>query len=94
FGYRMSEVKKLYLSGYTLVTAFGAIFCIPVAKFIADKIYPNIISNTACGVNISFPVYVYPCIFAGVMAVYFIVIKFLVSRLKKVSPVEVLKNRE
>ncbi|MDE5936210.1 MAG: ABC transporter permease, partial [Ruminococcus sp.] len=94
FGYRINEAKKLYLNGYMFVTAFGAVVCIPLAKFIADKIYPNIISNTACGVNISFPVYVYPCIFAGVMAVYFIVITFLVSRLKKISPVEVLKNRE
>lgn len=94
FGYRMNEVKKLYLNGYMFIVAFGAVICIPLAKFIADKIYPNIISNTACGVNISFPVYVYPCIFAGVMTVYFIVTAFLVSRLKKVSPVEVLKNRE
>lgn len=94
FGYRMNEVKKLYLNGYMFIVALGAVICIPLAKFIADKIYPNIISNTACGVNISFPIYVYPCIFAGVMTVYFIVTAFLVSRLKKVSPVEVLKNRE
>ena len=94
FGYRTNEVKKLYLSGYMFIIAFGAVICIPMAKLIADKIYPNIISNTACGVNISFPAYVYPCIFFGVMVIYFIVITFLVGRLKKVSPAEILKNRE
>ena len=94
FGYRMNEVRKLYINGYMFVVAIGALICIPLTKCIADKIYPNIISNTACGVNIRFPLYVYPLIFVGVMVIYFIIITLLVNRLKKISPTEVLKNRE
>lgn len=94
FGYRINEIRKLYINGYTFVVAIGALMCIPLTKLIADIIYPNIISNTACGVNIVFPIYVYPLIFVGIMLIYFIIITLLVNRLKKVSPTEVLKNRE
>ncbi|MBQ9981834.1 MAG: ABC transporter permease [Oscillospiraceae bacterium] len=94
FGYRMKEVRRLYISGYMFVVSIGSIVCIPLTKFVADKIYPNIISNTACGVNIAFPIYVYPFIWGGVMLIYFITITLLMNELKKVSPTEVLKNRE
>lgn len=94
FGYRIKEVKKLYLNAYTLVIAICVNICIPLTKIIADIIYPNIISNTACGVNIAFPIYVYPCLFVGVMLIYFIVVTLLLNKLKVISPMEILKNRE
>lgn len=94
FGYRINEIKKLYINGYLFVVAVGAMICIPFTKYIANIIYPNIISNTACGVNIQFPFYLYPMIFVGIMAMYFIIMTLLVNKLKKISPTEVLKNRE
>ncbi len=94
FGFRTGEVKKLYLNGNTLIVAIGAVIGIPLAKLIMDKMYPSFIANVSCGMNLTFPWYYYALIFAGIMAVYFVVNSMLVFKLKKISPVEVLKNRE
>ncbi|MGN0657675.1 MAG: FtsX-like permease family protein, partial [Ruminiclostridium sp.] len=94
FGYRTGEVRKLYLNGNTIVVAIGAIIAIPAAKLCMDAIYPYAISNIACGMNIAFPWYYYVFIFAGIMLIYFAVNALLTAKLKKISPAEVLKNRE
>ena len=59
-----------------------------------DAIYPWAIANTACGMNMRFEWYTYLLIFAGVMFVYFIVNALLVRKINKITPAEVLKNRE
>ncbi len=94
FGFRTGEAKKLYLNGNTLIVAIGAVVGIPLAKLIMDKMYPSFIANVSCGMNLTFPWYYYALIFAGIMAVYFVVNSMLVFKLKKISPAEVLKNRE
>lgn len=94
FGYRTNEVRKLYLNGNTAVVAVGALIAIPVSKLFMDAIYPYMISNVACGMNLAFPWYYYPLIFAGIMLIYFAVNAILTAKLKKISPAEVLKNRE
>lgn len=94
FGYRTNEVRKLYLNGNTAVVAVGALIAIPVSKLFMDAIYPYMISNVACGMNLSFPWYYYLLIFAGIMLIYFAVNALLTAKLKKISPAEVLKNRE
>ncbi|MDE7278361.1 MAG: ABC transporter permease [Oscillospiraceae bacterium] len=94
FGFRTNEIRRLYLNGNTAVVAIGAIICIPLAKLIMDKLYPNFIANVACGMNITFPWYLYAGLFCAVMAVYFIVNAVLVNKLKNISPAEALKNRE
>lgn len=40
FGYRMSEIKKLYLNGNFIMIAIGAIVCIPLSKIVMDAMYP------------------------------------------------------
>ena len=94
FGYRTGEVRKLYLNGNTIVVAVGALIAIPASKLFMDAIYPYCISNIACGMNIAFPWYYYALIFAGIMLIYFAVNALLTAKLKKISPAEVLKNRE
>lgn len=94
FGYRTNEVRKLYLNGNTAVVAVGALIAIPVSKLFMDAIYPYMISNVACGMNLAFPWYYYLLIFAGIMLIYFAVNALLTAKLKRISPAEVLKNRE
>ena len=94
FGFRTSEIRRLYLNGNTAVVAVGAAVSIPLAKFIMDELYPGFIANVACGMDIAFPWYLYAGIFCAVMAVYFGVNAVLVNKLKKISPAEALKNRE
>lgn len=94
FGYRMKEIKKLYLSGNFFIVAVGAAICIPLAKRAMDAMYPVMIANTACGMNLAFPWQLYVGIYAAILLVYFVINCFLTVRLRHVLPAEVLKNRE
>ena len=94
FGFRTGEIRKLYLNGNTYIIAIGAAICIPLSKLCSDAMYPFLISNTACGMNLHFTWYMYLGLFAAVMALYFIINTLLVRKLKKMTPAEVLKNRE
>lgn len=94
FGYRTNEVRKLYLNGNTAVVAVGALIAIPVSKLFMDTIYPYMISNIACGMNLHFEWYMYSMIYVGIMLIYFAVNGMLTAELKKITPAEVLKNRE
>ncbi|MGN0633366.1 MAG: FtsX-like permease family protein [Oscillospiraceae bacterium] len=94
FGYRTNEVRKLYLSGNTAVVAVGALIAIPCAKLFMDAIYPYMISNVACGMNLHFEWYMYAGIYVGIMLIYFAVNAMLTAKLKKITPAQVLKNRE
>lgn len=94
FGFRTGEIKKLYLNGNTWIVAAGAVIGIPLAKVIMNALYPWLVANVACGMNLRFPWYLYVGIFAGVMVVYFIINALLVRKLARITPAEVLKNRE
>lgn len=94
FGYKTKEIRKLYLNGNALTITFGAIISIPLAKMIIDSIYPYFIAQNACGLNLHFPWYLYAMIFVAVMLFYFVVSSLLVRKIKKITPAEVLKNRE
>ena len=94
FGFRTKEIRKLYLNGNALMVAIGAAIAIPLSKLIMDAIYPSFIAQNACGLNLHFPWYMYAMIFAGIMIFYFVVSAILVRKIKKITPAEVLKNRE
>ncbi len=68
FGFRTGEIKKIYLNGNTWIVAVGAVIGIPFAKIIMDALYPWMIANTAVGMNLKFPWYLYALIFVGVMS--------------------------
>lgn len=93
-GFSEKEVKKLYLDGNRIVVAIGAVIAIPVAKFIMDSIFPMFIANVCCPMHIEFPWYYYLVIFAGIMICYSLISLLITAKLKKVTPAEVLKNRE
>lgn len=94
FGYRTNEVRRLYLNGNTAIAAIGALIAIPVSKLAMDGIYPYAISNIACGMNLEFPWYVYAAVYIAIMLIYFAVNGLLTAKLKRITPAEVLKNRE
>ena len=87
-------MRKLYLNGNTAVVAAGSLIAIPVSKLFMDTIYPYMISNIACGMNLNFEWYMYAAIYIGIMLIYFAVNGLLTAKLKKITPAEVLKNRE
>jgi putative ABC transport system permease protein len=94
FGYRTAEIRKLYLNGNFYIVSIGALICIPFSKMLMDSMYPYLVSNVACGINLTFSWQLYIGIFGGILLLYFIINHLLVSRLKNIVPAEILKNRE
>ena len=95
FGYRNKEVKKMYLDGNFYIITIGALISIPLTKWIMDVAYePAFVPNIACGIDKSFPFWMYLAIFAGILILYFIINQLLIRRIRKMVPAEVLKNRE
>ena len=94
FGFRMKEIRQLYLQGNFYVISIGAIINIIIAKWFADAIYPVFIANTAMGMDLSFSWQLYLAIYLGMLLIYRVVELLLVKKLKHIMPAEVLKNRE
>ena len=94
FGYRKKEIGKLYLNGNLFVVALSAALGIPLSKAVMDRLYPYLVSNIACGLNLTFSWQMYTGIFAGILALYFVINRLLMFRVSKILPAEVLKNRE
>ena len=94
FGYRPKEIRALYLNGNLLIVAVGALLAVPLAKAVMDAIYPSFICNVACSMKLAFPWYLYAIIFAAVILVYFIINRLLIGKINRISPAEILKNRE
>ncbi len=94
FGYRPKEIRALYLNGNLLIVAVGALLAVPLAKTVMDAIYPSFICNVACSMKLAFPWYLYAIIFTAVILVYFIINRLLIGKINRISPAEILKNRE
>ena len=94
FGYRPKEIRQLYLNGNLAVIAIGGIVTIPIAKFLMDRLYPSFIPNVACTMELSFPWYMYLMIWCAMMIVYLVINKLLMRRINRISPAEILKDRE
>ena len=94
FGYRKGEIRKLYLNGNLLIVAVSALLGIPLSKIIMNSMYPYLVSNIACGINLSFSWQMYVGVFVAILILYFIINRILMRRVNKILPAEVLKNRE
>ena len=94
FGYKRKEIRKLYLDGNFYIIAIGALICLPLAKIIMNKMFPFMIKNVSCGLNVKTPISFFVVTYIVILVLYFIINSILVSRLNKFTPAEVLKNRE
>ena len=74
FGFRTREIRKLYLDGNFYIVLVSAIVNIPLSKAIMDWMYPRyLVSNIACGLDLSFEPWLYVAVFALIMICYFAV---------------------
>lgn len=94
FGYRKRELGKLFLNGSTMLIVIGALFAIPLAKLIMDAIYPYLVSNVACAINLQFAPWIYAVLFAAILLFYAAIHALLIRRIDQVDVSVVLKNRE
>ena len=95
FGFKKREVRKMYLDGSFYMVVIGALAVIPLCKAIMDYIYPRyLVSNVGVGISPSYTPEMYVIIFAVVIGLYLVINLVLTNRLRKITPAEVLKNRE
>ena len=94
FGYRTGEIRKLYLDGNFVIIAVGAAVFLPLSKILMDLAYPYLCSNVASGLDTTFPGYYYPLIYVSTLVLYIIIDVILMGHIKKITPSEVLANRE
>ena len=94
FGYRPKEIRSLYLNGNLLIVAVGAAIAIPLAKKAMDLLFPSFIPNVACTMKMGFPWYLYALIYCAVLVIYAVINRLLIGKIRKISPAEILKNRE
>lgn len=94
FGYNAKNVKKLYLSGNFYMIAIGGLICLPLAKLFVNAIYPALVLNMACGIYLELSPWIYVIVYAAILVSYVIVNALMTNKLNKITPAEVLKNRE
>ena len=94
FGFRKKEIRRLYLNGNFFVVAVSALVGIPLAKVVMDLLFPYMVSNIACGINLTFSWQMYGGIFLSVLVLYGIINCLLMRRVNKILPAQVLKMRE
>ncbi len=94
FGYRRNEIRKLYLDGNFYIIAIGALFAVPLSKLLMNSMFPLMVSNVSCGLNLNTPKLFYVILYGVIILLYLFINLLLVRRLDRYSPAEVLKNRE
>ena len=94
FGYRKKEIRKLYLNGNFFVVAVSALAGLPLAKAVMDLLFPYMVANIACGINLAFSWQMYAGIFLSVLVLYAIINGLLMRKVNRILPAEVLKLRE
>ena len=94
FGFRPKEIRDLYLNGNLMIVAIGGLVCIPAAKFIMDLIFPTFIANVSCCMDISYPWYLYVGLYCAMLIIYLLINTLLMRKINKITPAQVLKNRE
>ncbi len=92
FGYRKKEIRKLYLDGNFYIVAASIFVGIPLSKAIMDSLFPYLVANIACGINLAFSWQMYAGIFLGVLILYFMIHRILMRRVNRILPSEVLKT--
>ena len=94
FGYRNKEISKLYLDGNLIIVAVGALVLLPITKLLMDAIYPNFVANVACGIDLTWSFLLYAIVYVGIILCYLLIRTLLLRRLKRMTPANILKNRE
>ena len=62
---------------------------LPLAKLLMDAMYePAFVPNVACGVDKSFPIWMYVAVLAGILVLYFIIDHLLIYRIRQMVSAE------
>ncbi len=94
FGYNDKESRRLYLVGNIYLIGIATAILMPICKKIMDSVYPLLVANVACSINLLIPWYYYVLIYCGIIVVTLIIIEILYHRVKKIPANLILKHRD
>ncbi|MGN0485311.1 MAG: FtsX-like permease family protein [Lachnospiraceae bacterium] len=94
FGYRKKEIRKLYLDGNLITVMLSALVGIPITKIVIDALFPAMVANVACGLNLALDWWMYVGLFGVIFVLYLLINPLLMRRVNQILPAEVLKDRE
>ena len=94
FGYRKSEVARLYLNNYALVVVLALLLGIPIGLLVLAPVWRAIIASMPMGAPFLLDVYSVMMIIGIVVVAYTIVYFGARIKLAKVDVTEILKDRE
>ena len=94
FGFRMNEIKRMYLTTHRIIIYVSIVIGLPLAKLITKELLPILFSTVSSGINTSLAWYYYAVVIAIIMVIHEIINMTLVRKINKVTPAEVLKRRD
>lgn len=94
FGYKDGEVRKIYLDSNFVIILVASLISVPLSKAVMDSIMPWFVQHVASGFDISFSFIHYIFIYALIFVTYFLVSITLNRKIKKVTPADILKERD
>ncbi len=94
FGYSNKEVKKLYLNVSLYIVLLSIVIHIPLSQVIVGFIFPNTVSDVTAYIRAYLSPDMYAIIALLILGSYYAVYGLLYRKIKKISFVEVLKQRE
>lgn len=80
----------------TMIMVSALLFLIVLYQMIRimDLIYPSLVANVACGPDFVWPGQMYISVYVGILLCCLAIQRMLASRLRQITPTEVLKRRE
>ena len=93
FGYNDREVRKIYLDSNFVTILIASLVAVPASKFIMDGIMSWFVQHVVSGFDLSFSLIHYILIYALIFVTYFVVNLILNKKLKKVTPADIIKER-
>lgn len=94
FGYNLREIKRLYLDGNLLTVIVSTLLALPVSKTIMDLIWPLMVYNQPAGYASTLKIWHYAAIALITFLCYFVTNTVLIGRIRRITPAEVLKDRQ
>ena len=76
-----------------MLIALGILICIPLSKRIMDALYPYLVSNVACGIDLHMAPWVYAVLYLACMLIYAIIHALLVRRIRQIPANENKKTQ-
>ena len=71
-GLDVLDSGSIMVDGNFYVIALGAAVCIPLAKKCMDLMYPLMVSNVNCGMNLHYPWQMYAIVYIAILVLYFV----------------------